>query len=252
MGYFFGFLFPWGIILQAAAIVHFIRRRPDGYWLFIILFLGPIGALVYLVVEAGPDLQLLKGGVKFFPRRRRISELRAIVAQNPAPANYEELADLYFEDGNYAQARRCYDQAITVRSDSLDPFYRRGLCAYNMGDYPAAITDFEFVIGRDFGYDFQRAAGLLADSNARTGQAEKADALFRRVLQTSSSTETQLNFAEFLSTQSKTAEARSLVDQILAKRALMTGFQKRLERPWLRRASALRSRLPATTSRTSA
>jgi len=34
-----GFLLnPWGIILQALALVHFIRRRPDTYWLWIIIF----------------------------------------------------------------------------------------------------------------------------------------------------------------------------------------------------------------------
>jgi hypothetical protein len=42
---FFSLFFPWGVILQAIAIVHFIRRRPDGYWLWVILALGPIGAL---------------------------------------------------------------------------------------------------------------------------------------------------------------------------------------------------------------
>ena len=30
----------WGIILQAIAIIHFIRRRPDTFWLFVILIGG--------------------------------------------------------------------------------------------------------------------------------------------------------------------------------------------------------------------
>jgi hypothetical protein len=50
--------YPWGLFLQAAAIIHFIRRRPDTYWLYIILFLGPIGALVYLFAEVLPDAGL--------------------------------------------------------------------------------------------------------------------------------------------------------------------------------------------------
>ena len=58
--HFFSFFFPWGLILQAIALVHFIRRRPTGYWLWAILFLGPIGALVYIVVEMIPDLGLLQ------------------------------------------------------------------------------------------------------------------------------------------------------------------------------------------------
>jgi len=30
-------IYSWGIILQALAILHFIRRRPDTYWIFIII-----------------------------------------------------------------------------------------------------------------------------------------------------------------------------------------------------------------------
>jgi hypothetical protein len=252
MGFFFGLLYPWGIIFQAAALVHFIRRRPDGYWLWIILFIGPLGALVYLLVEALPDLGLVRTGFKAFPRRRRIHELQAIVTQNPAPGNYEELADLYFEDGKYAQARQCYDRAITARSDSLDPFYRRGLCAYEMKDYPAAVPDLEYVSARQFSYDFHRAAGLLATCYGRLGQTDKANALFVRVLQASTATEIQYNYAEFLAAQSRNSEAGEMLDHILAKRVTMKRFQKRLERPWLRRAAWLRKRLRVTTAPTTA
>ena len=46
MGFLSHLLYPWGLVLQVLAIIHFIRRRPDTYWLFIILFLGPVGALI--------------------------------------------------------------------------------------------------------------------------------------------------------------------------------------------------------------
>ena len=98
MGLFSYLLYPWGILLQAAAIIHFIRRRPDTYWLWVIFFLGPIGANFYLFVEAAPDMGLLRGTFKMFPRRRRIRELEAMVRDNPSAGNYEELADLYMED----------------------------------------------------------------------------------------------------------------------------------------------------------
>ena len=57
---FFFFISWWKLVLMAVAIVHFIRRRPDTYWLFVILFLGWIGALVYIVVEVIPDAGLLR------------------------------------------------------------------------------------------------------------------------------------------------------------------------------------------------
>src|ERR1700754_4797342 len=93
MGLLSHFLYPWGLILQGLAIIHFIRRRPDNYWIWVILFLGPLGALVYLCVEALPDVGLLGQSFKLFSRRKRIGELEAIVRQNPSSGNYEELGD---------------------------------------------------------------------------------------------------------------------------------------------------------------
>src|SRR6201988_4775434 len=104
---FFFFASWWGIILQAIAIVHFIRRRPDTYWLFIILFLGWIGALVYIVAEVIPDAGLLRTSFQAFPRRRRIHELERAILDNPSAGNYEELGLLYLDDRKFARARGC-------------------------------------------------------------------------------------------------------------------------------------------------
>src|SRR5450631_3944447 len=142
-------LFPWGLLLQVFAIVHFIRRRPDMFWIFIILFLGPLGALIYIVVEVLPDLGLLRQSFKVFPRRKRISELEATVRDNPSTGNYEELGDLYMEDGKLQLARAAFDKAIAARADTLDPFYRRGVCAVLLGDAAAALPDLARVVGRD-------------------------------------------------------------------------------------------------------
>ena len=132
---FLTFLFyPWGLILQGLAILHFIRRRPDTWWLWVILLLGPIGAIVYLLAEAVPDLGLLRGSLKVFPRRKRIRELEIQVRDNHAPGIYEELGDLYMDDGKLTQARTAFDNAIAARADTLDPFYRRGVCALLLND----------------------------------------------------------------------------------------------------------------------
>src|SRR5690349_22957656 len=98
-----GLFYPYGIVLQAIAILHFVRRRPDTYWLFIILMGGGIGSLVYILVEVVPDVRLLHGAVQVFPRRKRIKQLEAQVFDNPSVGNYEELGDLLLEDRKYAR-----------------------------------------------------------------------------------------------------------------------------------------------------
>jgi hypothetical protein len=243
MGIFSALLNPYGFLLVALAIIHFIRRRPDTYWLYIILFLGPVGAAIYLVVEALPDLGLLRQSFKAFPRRKRIHELEAAVLDNPSAGNYEELADLYMEDGNFAKARACYDRAISSRTDSPDPFYRRGVCEVQLGDFPAAVADLERVVNKEPGYDFHRARGLLAHAYANTGQPAKADELFQQVTVISTLSETYYNYATFLAAQGRTAEAREWAQKILAKKPTMPGYLRRRERPWFRKAKGLSSRL---------
>ena len=55
-----GLFYPWGIILQAAALLHFARRRPDTYWLWIILIGGGLGALGYMAAAMVRDVELLR------------------------------------------------------------------------------------------------------------------------------------------------------------------------------------------------
>jgi hypothetical protein len=243
MGSLLFFLGGWGFVLQAVAIVHFIRRRPDTYWIFIILFLGWIGALIYIVAEVIPDAGLLRGSFQAFPRRRRIHELERAILDNPSAGNYEELGLLYLDDGDFARARACYDKAISSRTDSSDPFYRRGIAEIELGDFAAAVPDLERAVAADPNYDFQRAKGLLAHAYAETGQAEKAEALFQQATKTSTSSETYYNYALFLQSQGRVDEAREWAQKILDKRPTMPGYQRRRERAWFRKAYALLARL---------
>jgi len=245
MGYLTGIFYPWGLLLQAVAILHFIKRRPDTYWLYIILFLGPVGAAVYLIAEALPDFSLLRGSLKVFPRRKRIRELEGLVQANPSAGNFEELGDLYLDDGKPEKARAAFDRSIAARGDSLDVFYRRGICALELGDTAAAIADLERVVAKEPSYDFYRAGGLLARAYALSGQRQRAEALFRQVTARSVLSETYLNFADLLALEGKTAEAREWAQKVLDKKIAMPRYLKRRERPWFRSASKLLKRVPA-------
>ena len=236
-----GLFYPYGVVLQALAILHFARRRPDTYWLWIILIGGGLGALVYILAEVLPDARLLHRAYQVFPRRKRIRQLEAMIIDNPSIGNYEELGDLYLDDQQYAKARECLDRVVS-RSDEIDPRYRRALAEIGLDDMAAAAADLEGVVARDPRYDYQRAAGLYAHALGRLGRRDEADALFRSVLQTSTLSETEYNYGTFLAATGRAAEAKEMAERILRKRATMPDYIRRRERPWFWKAAALKKR----------
>ena len=240
-----GLFYPYGIVLQAVAILHFIRRRPDGFWLWIILMGGGVGALVYIAAEVVPDAGLLRGAFQAFPRRKRIKELQVAVLDNPSIGNYEELGDLYLDDGQYVRARECFDRVISPRPTSVDPFYRRALCAIALDDFQAAVVDLEHVVTSDPKYDYHRAAGLLAHALGKLGRIDEAAGRFAEATNVSTLSETQYNYACLLATAGRPAEAREWAQRILAKKLTMPAYLRRRERPWFRKASALLKRTSA-------
>jgi hypothetical protein len=233
------FFYPWGFILQGLAIVHFIRRRPENYWFYVIFFLGPPGAAVYILAEVLPDLGLLRSVFQGFGRRSRIQIVETQILDNPSAANYEELGELYKDQKQFEKAREAFTNAIAARSDSIYTFYSRAQSSLGLNDFAAAIPDLERVVTADRKFDYYRAAGLLADAYAQTGQLERAGPLFVEVTQISTTTETLYNYAHFLKMTNRHEEAREWLQKLGAKKRTLPRYMQRRERPWFRKGKAL-------------
>jgi hypothetical protein len=231
--------YPWGFIVQGLAILHFVRRRPENYWFYVIFFGGFLGAGVYILAEVLPDFGLLRGVFQGFGRRSRIQIVETQILDNPSAANYEELGELYKDQKQFEKSRVAFTNAITARSDSIYTFYSRAQSSLGLNDFAAAIPDLERVVTADRKFDYYRAAGLLADAYAHTGQLDRADPLFAEVTQISTTTETLYNHASFLKMANRPDEAREWAQKLLAKKRTLPRYMQRRERPWFRKGKAL-------------
>lgn len=234
-----------GLLVQVTAIVHFIRHRPDMYWIYLIIFLGPLGSIIYLVMVAAPDFISVRQTFIGASRRNRITEIEAAVRDNPSAANYEELGELYYQNWNFEQARAAFNNAIGASANSQDSLYRRALCAIQMNDSAAAIPDLERIVASDPGYDFNRASGLLAQANAQAGYTEKAETLFLKAIASSTLSETYMNYADLLARLGRHTEARQWAQKVLDKQLTVPRYLRRQERPWVQRASMMLKQMPA-------
>jgi hypothetical protein len=235
--------YPWGFILQGLAILHFVRRRPENYWFYVIFFGGFLGAGVYILAEVLPDLGLLRGVFQKFGRKSRIEKVETSIIDNPSPATYEELGELYKDQGQFEKAREAFNHAITGRGDSLYTFYSRAHSSLGLNDFPGAIPDLERVVAGDRKFDYYRAAGLLANACVQTGQLERADQLFAEVTQISTTPETLYNYASFLKTANRREESREWLQKLEAKKRTLPRYMQRRERPWFRKGKALMKEL---------
>src|ERR1700722_608559 len=238
-------LYPLGLILEVVAIVHYFKTRPQMYWFYVIVFMGPLGAAIYLGMNALPDYLATVQAIRGVTGQKRTNELEAKVEENPSAANFEELGDLYMTAGNLEKARSAFDKAIAARSDTQDTFYRRGLCSLQLGDAASAVPDLERVVAKEPGYDFNRAAGMLAQACTKAGQKEKAESLFLKAIASSTLSETYLNYAEMLAAEGRVPEARQWAQKVLDKERTMPSYLRRRERPWFQKAAEMLKRLPA-------
>ena len=150
------------------------------------------------------------------------------------------------EQAQYARARELYDKVIASPPvSSVDPYYRRALCALALNDPAAAVADLERVVAAEPKYDLYRAAGLLAHAYALAGRTAEAETQFQRATDASTLSETYYNHAAFLASQGRTPDAREAAQRILAKKATMPRFAQRRERPWFNQANALLKKLKA-------
>jgi hypothetical protein len=141
--------------------------------------------------------------------------------------------------GQFEKAREAFNHAITGRGDSAYTFYSRAQSSLGLNDLDGAIPDLERVVAADRKFDYYRAAGLLADAYARTGQLERAGQLFAEVTQISTTPETLYNYASFLKTANRQNEAREWLQKLEAKKRTLPRYMQRRERPWFRRGKAL-------------
>jgi hypothetical protein len=237
--------YPWGFIVQIVALIHFVRRRPENYWFYIILFGGFVGSAAYLVVEAIPDLGLLRGVFQGFGRRTRIQKLETDILDNPSAANFEELGEMYLDEKKFNQSREAFTKAIAARSDSPHTFYLRGKASVGLGDFSGAIADLERAVNNDRKFDYYRAAAILANAYAQTGDYARAEVMFAEPVQFTTTPETLYNYARFLKLSGRNDEAKQWAQTLMAKKRTLPRYMQRYERPWFRKGKALIKELGA-------
>jgi len=234
----FQFFNLWNLpfLFQILMLVHFFRNRPEYYWFFVILFLGPLGAAVYFFVEVLPGFHWKLPAIQRFERKRRRAWLERVVAENPSQEAMRELAEICAAEGQHEKALELFSRAI--RLDPQDPasLYGRGSSYTKTGEYTKAVADFQRVVEIEPSYRFHAGYLALAETYEAMGQDAKARETYETVLGRTTVSPAYYNYGRLLAKSGETEKARQMMEEILAKQTTLPRYLRRQERPWFRKA----------------
>jgi len=236
---FFGFS-AWnlGFIFQVLMLVHFFRTRPEYYWFFVILFLGPLGALVYFAVEVVPGLRAEMPVIDRFKRKRRRQWLETMVAETPTQEACADLAKIYAGEDRYPEAIDLYTRALALDPEDPDSLHGRGSCFAATCELEKAVNDLEAVVAIDPSHAFHGAHIELAETYMALGRTDDAAAAYEAILGRTTVSRAYYGYGKLLAQRGDKDRARKMMREILAKQAALPRYLRRQERPWLRQAKA--------------
>lgn len=240
------FINPWslGVLLQVLMIVHFLRNRPENYWFFVILFLGPLGAAAYFFIEVLPGIRWKMPAVERWERRRRKMWLEKLVSEAPSQEALGELARICAKEGEHTRAVELFGEALRRDAGDLESLYGRGLSAIETQNYQAAIQDLTALKAADSVYKLHKGNIALARAYEGLGDEAKAGEVYRQILARTPVSEAYYGLGKLLAKQGNGAEARQMLQEILAKQNGLPRYLRRQERPWVWKARVLLKKLP--------
>ena len=226
-------------VFQLWMLIDAIRREEWIWALFIFLF-PFINAVLYffLVYRAAPSATRgfeLPGAHD----RRRIKELQAQIHHLDKAHHHSQLGDVYFQQGKLDQAETCYRAALERDGEDIDTRSHLGQCLLRKKRPQDASPLLEKVCAENPKHEYGHSLMALAETQTALGRTDAAIATWKRVLEDHSYARARVQLAELYLQQQNPDAARIELREVVADDAHAPAFQRRRERPWVRRARAM-------------
>jgi hypothetical protein len=217
------------------------RRRAEGYWFWVILFLPGLGSWVYFFAVKlrdfrGPNL----GGL--FQRPASLEELRYRAEHLPTLVSHLELAERLIEQGHHAEALPHLLAAQKMEPEHPRPQFALALCHKEQGHPDLAVPLLEGLLARDPRWHNYAAWYLLIESRAAAGDPAGAVASCRELARLAPTLEHHCLLAEHLLKAGQAGEADRLLEASLRDHDYAPGPIRRRNRRWASEARRLRKR----------
>jgi tetratricopeptide (TPR) repeat protein len=233
---------PWLLIVLAFQIWMLgdaIRRR-EYFWAVLIFFFSFFTAIFYyfLVYRAQPSATAgfeLPGT----HHRKRIRELQGQIHHLDKAHHHAELGDIYFQQGKLDDAEKCYRAAIERDPGDTDFAAHLGQCLLRKGDPNQARPLLEQVVRENPKHDYGYTMMAYAEALTQLGDQDAALEAWKSVLENHSYARARVQLAEIYLKRGEKELARKELEEVISDDRHAANFQRKQEKPWVRRARGL-------------
>jgi hypothetical protein len=238
-------LWSIGNLLQLVMLIHFFRNRPEYYWFFVILFLGPLGAAVYFFVEVMPGMQWKLPVIARWERSRRKQWYEKLVKESPSQEALGQLASICAIEGNHSRAIELYGAALDRDPGDHESRYGRARSYMASEQYEDAVADLSSIVASEPHFKMHAAQLALAQSYEALARPAEAAGVYRAVLERNPVSAANYGLGKIKAEEGEAAEARQLLEEVVSKQTGLPRYLRRQERPWVAKAKKLLKTLPA-------
>lgn len=234
-------------VLQLLCIIHLVRTGRPYWWIWIILIGSFLGVAAYAITQILPDFQnsprarnAARGVVKKLDPTRDLRRLRDELARADTVRNRLELGREFLALGEAAEAEEVFRGCLKGMHAS-DPDILLALAQAQFVQDKAAETrktlDGLIAANPDFRSDDGHL--LYARALEALGEEDAALAEYRALEPGYPGEEARVRMAELLIRRGQGDEARTLLEQSLARARVAPRYYQKAQKDWLDKARAL-------------
>jgi hypothetical protein len=163
-------------------LVECLRKDPErNLWWWIILFIAPIGPIIYFFVRWLPESRI--GPPRWLhglTRGREVRRLQAAATQIGNPYHHVQLGDALRETGQFERARASYDRALAKEPDNIAALWGAAQVDLQLGAVDSACQRFARVLELDPQYKFGDASLAYAQALVAMNRTSEATAYLEK------------------------------------------------------------------------
>ena len=249
MSYFYELFYsvPWlgriiGLLIfafQIWMIVDCVRSGNEWYWIWIILFLGPVGALIYFFVCKYRSTGIERSFSKRRLQQRQIEELKGKIHHLDKADHYTALGDVYRERREWVLAQQAYEAALERDGEMFDAKVHLGYVLLAQNRAPEAWKFLEPAFRQKPTFESGQLLWHCARCRVALDQLSEARVLYEQLLGSHSFFEAQYEYAELLARSGDDGTCVQRLTELIHDIRSAPRFAQRTSRPWLKKARKL-------------